>query len=76
MTQTAEDKWPIAYIAISGLEKLGTKEAVNGLLDLANNQNSETKALATSALKEILLSGQDPAIREQIRSGLAAISKA
>lgn len=74
LAQAAAAKPAIAYISISGLEKLGTKEAVDGLLNLAKNQNGDLKLLATRSLKQLELSAQDPVIKEQITSGLATIS--
>jgi hypothetical protein len=75
LTQAAEARPPVAHRFISGLEGLGTQGAVEGLLELAKSPDAETKVLATSSLERLEIASQNGPLKDQIRSGLAALSQ-
>ena len=75
LTQAAEARPPVAYRFILGLESLATKGAVEGLLELARNPNTETKVSALSSLGRLEIASQNGPLKAQIKSGLAAMSQ-
>jgi hypothetical protein len=75
LVEGAKIKPILSYILIPGLQRLGTADAVDGLLSLAKSRDSDTKLLATRSLNWIEQSEQDPAIKGRIRSGLAESSQ-
>jgi hypothetical protein len=71
LIRAAEGRPAIGYIPIEGLERLGTGDAVDGLLTLSKSQDAETKALALRSLGVLERSENDPSIRRRIQTGLA-----
>jgi hypothetical protein len=71
LTQAAELKPPVASILITGLERLNTEDAIDGLVQLSKSVNSETRVLAVRSLRELQIVENNSELKERIRTGLS-----